>query len=367
MSKKADIMNMKSLLLFAVFILSCLSAGDCFGQIYKYQDADGNWHFTDSPDRVPNNAQTVKGLPRAESGVSDLKKQLYDAYPPRTPLEEATLGTVTIKTPLGLGSGFFISEDGYIMTNKHVIRHEESMKQKAGHYEKFDKMTEQMSEKLKAEEARLKAIHESLEKLKKLSEAERNRSVRTLLEDKYKADRETLSRMEEDFEARKKDFFEKRETYEKEKGDYFWKTSRANRALNFTVVLKDSSEQTAYLVAVSQNNDLALLKVNGCKTPYLKPGKLEQLSQGEKVYAIGSPMGLQDSVSAGVISGYDGHYLRTDAKIYPGNSGGPLVNQKGEVIGVNTLKEITHKFEGLGFAITMDAAIKEFSNLIRIK
>ncbi len=85
------------------------------------------------------------------------------------------------------------------------------------------------------------------------------------------------------------------------------------------------------------------------------------------MYAIGSPAGLKDSVSAGVISGYDGNYIRTDAKIYPGNSGGPLANQKGEVIGVNTLKEITHKFEGLGFAIPLDAAIREFGHLIGMK
>jgi hypothetical protein len=359
-------MNMKFYLLLTVLILSCFSAGVCFGQIYKYQDADGNWHFTDSPERVPQNAQTVKGIIRTESRVSDLKKQLYDTFSPRTPLEEATLGTVTIKTPLGLGSGFFITEDGYIVTNKHLIRHDERMKEKAGsHYEKFDKMAEQISQKLKAEEDRLKAFHESLAILKKLSEAERNPSTRTLLEDKYKADRETLSRMDQDFEDRKKDFLGKKETYEKEKSDYFWKTYRADRTLNFTIVLKDNSEQNAHLAAVSQNNDLALLKVDGCKTPFLKPGRLAQLSQGEKVYAIGSPAGLQDSVSAGVISGYDGYYLRTDAKIYPGNSGGPLVNQRGEVIGVNTLKEITHKFEGLGFAITMDIAIREFSHLIR--
>ena len=272
MSKKADIINMKSYFLFPFLILTCFSAGVCFGQIYKYQDAHGNWHFTDSPDRVPKNAQTVRGVTRTESGVSDLKKQLYDTYPPRTPLEEATLGTVTIKTPLGLGSGFFITEDGYIVTNKHVIRHDESMKEKASsHYEKFDKMAEQISEKLQAEEARLKAVHESVEKLKKFSEAERNPSMRKLLEDKYKADRETLSRMEEDFETRKKDFFGKRETYEKEKSDYFLKTYRADRTQNFTVVLKDNSEQNAYLAAVSQNNDLALLKMDGCKTPYLKP------------------------------------------------------------------------------------------------
>jgi V8-like Glu-specific endopeptidase len=206
-----------------------------------------------------------------------------------------------------------------------------------------------------------------VEKLKRISEAERNPSMKNLLEDKYKADRETLARMEQDYEIRKKDFVDKKENYEREKSDYFWKASRANRSSIFTIVLKDNTPHDAYLTAISPNNDLALLKLDGYKTPYLKPGKLDHLSQGEKVYAIGSPVGLKDSVSAGVISGFDGYYLRTDAKIYPGNSGGPLVNQRGEVLGVNTLKEITHKFEGLGFAIIMDAATREFGDRIKIK
>jgi S1-C subfamily serine protease len=74
---------------------------------------------------------------------------------------------------------------------------------------------------------------------------------------------------------------------------------------------------------------------------------------------------LKDSVSSGIISGFDGFFLKTDAKIYPGNSGGPLINQRGEVIGINTLKQITHKFEGLGFAISTDAALREFGELAK--
>jgi S1-C subfamily serine protease len=361
-------MNTKTSFTFSVLIIICFSAGISFGQIYKYQDANGNWHFTDSADRVPKSAQTVKGLTQTGPQNMDLRNHLYEKYSPRNPLEEATLGTLTIKTPLGLGSGFFITDDGYIVTNKHVVRQDDNSKEKASsHFEKVDKTAEQIALQFADEEARLRAMYESLDRLRRIAEGEINPSRKALLEEKYLADRETFARMEQNFENRKKDFIGKKENYEKEKNDYFWKASRANRTQNFTIVLKDNSEYDARLAAISQTNDIALLKIDGYKTPYLRPGKLDHVLQGEKVYAIGSPAGLKDSVSAGVISGYDGYYLRTDAKIYPGNSGGPLVNQRGEVIGVNTLKEITHKFEGLGFAIIMDAAIKEFGHLAKIK
>jgi S1-C subfamily serine protease len=351
-----------------IFILTCFSPEICFGQIYKYQDANGTWHFTDSPDRVPKSAQTVKGLGQTGPKNMDLKKHLYEKFSPRTPLEEATLSAVTIKTPLGLGSGFFLTDDGYIVTNKHVVRQDENSKEKASsHFEKTDKTAEQIGLQFAAEEARLRAMYESLDRLRRIAEAEINPSRKALLEEKYMADRETVTRMEQDFEYRKKDFIGKKENYEKEKNDYYWKASRANRTQNFTIVLKDGSEWDAGLAAISRTNDIALLKIDGYKTPYLRPGRMDQAFQGEKVYAIGSPVGLKDSVSAGVISGYDGYYIRTDAKIYPGNSGGPLVNQKGEVIGINTLKEITHKFEGLGFAILVDAAIAEFGQLAKIR
>jgi serine protease Do len=366
--KTENVMYAKTFLTLSILIPICLSAGLSLGQIYKYQDATGNWHFTDSPDRVPKSAQTVKGLGPNASNTGDLKKQLFERFAPRNPLEEATLGTVTIKTSLGTGSGFFITEDGYIVTNKHVVRPDENIKKQAStHFEKVDRMADQIAQNLTNEEARLRAMQESLENLRRVAEAERRPSAKALLEQKYLNDRETLARMEQDFENRKKDFFDKKEIYEKEKSDYFWKTTRANRTQTFTIILKDSAEYNAYLAGMSQNNDIALLKIDGFKTPYLRSGKLEHVMQGEKVYAIGSPVGLKDSVSAGVISGFDGYYLRTDAKIYPGNSGGPLVNQSGEVIGINTLKEITHKFEGLGFAIQMDTAIQEFRSIAKIK
>ena len=358
--------NPKVFLPIAILALISLFAGIGSGQIYKYQDAQGNWHFTDSPDRIPKDAQKMKGSIPGAPKISDLKRELYDRFSPRNRIEEATLGTVTIKTPAGSGSGFFITEEGHILTNKHVIRPDAGIKERAAsHYESQDKRVEQISKDIAAEDARLRSMQESLERVKQLSEAEKNPTMKALLEDKYRADRETLERLEQDLEARKNQFREKRESYEREKRDFQHKTSLADRTMNFTITLKDNSEQDAYLVAVSETTDLALLKIDGRKTPALKLGRLDQVTQGETVYAIGSPVGLRDSVSSGVISGFDGFFLKTDAKIYPGNSGGPLLNQRGEVIGINTLKEITHKFEGLGYAISTDAALREFRELAR--
>lgn len=359
-------MNSKLSVTLTAVVFCFFSVSLCPAQIYKYQDAQGNWHFTDSPERIPKDASKTKEAIKGVSQSADLKKQLYDKFSPRNRIEEATLGTVTLKTPAGSGSGFFVTEEGHILTNKHVIRTDAAMREKAaGHYDTQDQMAERISGALAIEEARLKSMQESLDKLKKLSAEERNPTLKALLEDKYRADRETVERSEQDFEARKKEFLEKREKYEREKRDFLQKTSRADRLTNFVMVLKDHTELDVYLVAISETVDLALLKIDGRKTPALKLGRLDQVAQGEIVYAVGSPVGLKDSVSSGIISGFDGFFLRTDAKIYPGNSGGPLLNRKGEVIGINTLKQITHKFEGLGFAISTDAALREFGELAR--
>ena len=116
----------------------------------------------------------------------------------------------------------------------------------------------------------------------------------------------------------------------------------------------------ARIVGVSKEVDLALLKVDGVKLNPLPVANYRSLRQGESVFALGSPQGLRNTVTHGVISAVARQtdpdspmvYIQTDAPINPGNSGGPLVNASGEVVGVNTfIFSESGGNEGLGFAI----------------
>lgn len=101
----------------------------------------------------------------------------------------------------------------------------------------------------------------------------------------------------------------------------------------------------AQVIGVDKETDLAVLKIDGDNLPYLALGDSDELFQGQLVFAFGSPMGLTNSVSFGIVSTVARQlerdntmiYIQTDVAINPGNSGGPLVNARGEVVGINTL------------------------------
>jgi len=138
---------------------------------------------------------------------------------------------------------------------------------------------------------------------------------------------------------------------------------------------------TAKIVGVAREKDLALLKIDvPNKLPALSLATYKDVRQGHAVFAFGSPEGLRNSISHGVISAVSRQldpdspliYLQTDAPINPGNSGGPLVNFNGEVVGVNTfILSQSGGNEGLGFAIpcatvrTVFRQLKEFGHLRR--
>ena len=183
------------------------------------------------------------------------------AAPLRDLVDDLGKAVVMIRTPVGLGSGFLIHPDGYVVTNDHVVAGE-----------------------------------------RKISITQYSQSGEELL---------------------KKNF------------------------------------DNVRIVATGGNLDLALLKIEGQETtgfPIVPLGQSIELNQGDRVFAIGSPLGLERSVSEGIVSLRnriisDRIHIQTTAEISPGNSGGPLFNYRGEVVGVNNMKVVSQGAEGLGFAI----------------
>jgi serine protease Do len=137
----------------------------------------------------------------------------------------------------------------------------------------------------------------------------------------------------------------------------------------------DTTKYTAKLVGADEDTDLAVIKIDANKElPTAKLGNSDGVQVGDWVLAIGSPFGLQATVTAGIISAKDRsgigqqfqRFLQTDAAINPGNSGGPLVDLSGQVIGINTaIITGSRGYEGVGFALPSTTAIRVYDQIIK--
>ncbi len=132
------------------------------------------------------------------------------------------------------------------------------------------------------------------------------------------------------------------------------------------VRLQDRRELDAKLVGYDKQSDLALLKINAKDLPVVSIGSSKALKVGQWVVAIGAPFGFDSSVTAGIVSAKDRSlpsdnyvpFIQTDVAINPGNSGGPLINMKGEVVGINSqIVSRSGGYMGLSFAIPIDLAM----------
>ena len=148
------------------------------------------------------------------------------------------------------------------------------------------------------------------------------------------------------------------------------------KADKINVTLNNERKYEGKLVAEDSYSDLAVIKIDTGNLPVAEIGDSKTLRPGDWVIAIGSPLGLEHSVTLGIISAISRHvgvsfgaaqgafkYIQTDAAINPGNSGGPLVNLEGKIIGINTFI-IGHNAQNLNFAIPADYAKKIAFNLI---
>ncbi len=147
-------------------------------------------------------------------------------------------------------------------------------------------------------------------------------------------------------------------------------------AQGIKVVLSNNDEYEAKVIGTDARTDLAVLKIEATGLTAAEFGNSEQMSTGDKVVAIGNPGGLSfaSSMTQGIVSavnrqitssgGYTMACIQTDAAINPGNSGGALVNEYGQVIGINSSKIAATDYEGIGFAIPSNTAAPIISDLI---
>ena len=131
------------------------------------------------------------------------------------------------------------------------------------------------------------------------------------------------------------------------------------------VTLPDKREFKAKLIGADKRTDVAVVKIDSTGLPFVRIGDVNRLRVGEWVMAIGSPFGLENTVTAGIVSAKQrdtGDYLpfiQTDVAVNPGNSGGPLINMRGEVVGINSqIYSRSGGFMGISFAIPIDEAMR---------
>lgn len=255
------------------------------------------------------------------------------------PVESARNATVSIVTPWGSGSGFFIDRFGTIITNRHVVQYN------ADQLEWMESQVELLRERLKNERENLDLMRSQVKQVKDTRVKQQVTKNIVLREEQYTKYHQKLTEMEQQItQIKQSDFLQ-----------------------DGKIILVDGSEYAVSTFQLSPKQDLALLSIDVYNSPAIPIVKAQNYpKQGTPVFTIGSPLGLHHSVTSGVISGYrtfkGKKMVQVDAPINPGNSGGPLINVQGQVVGVNTM--IINNTEGIGFAIPLETVLEEFPGVL---
>ena len=254
-----------------------------------------------------------------------------------SPIEQAKSGTVAIETPWGKGSGFFLT-DTTVVTNKHVIEPDRAQ---------LEELRRKVTTGRQLIDLERRKLDEARGQLRRLPDSPSRRQLVIVLQER---ERELAGVLPAQAEAETR----------------LARMEQTATNADIRVFLADGSEFTAQSIQTSPSRDLALVTVYSAGATPLRPAPQQAgPQQGDRVYTIGNPVGLRNTVTAGIFSGYRRHeesgeiYLQTDAAINPGNSGGPLIDERGRVLGINTM--IVHNTEGIGFAIPVTTVFEEFS------
>ena len=282
---------------FSLLMLTGMSVLPSVGlaQIYKYQDAYGKWQFTDKP---PQTGEAVEGHSEKFNKKplqSNVEQTLERKFKLLSAIEKAAAAVVKLQTALGSGSGFFVSQNGFLATNRYVIR---PAKLATAAIEKTFAQAENNVRKAR-----------KLLASKRAQLAENQRPLTN-----YVRYFEGLSDSEQT--QRRSEYNKKRKFYRSDKQ-----------------VIARFSEKLK-----SDATELALLKADGYTSPFIPIAKSKTYHQCHDVFAIGSPLGNTDYMPSGVITSLKRKKIIIDALILPGNRAEPVINARGLVIDINTCK-----------------------------
>jgi serine protease Do len=272
---------------------------------------------------------------RPEPEQSTVQQKELPAKSSASSIEQARDATVSIETPWGVGSGFFISKN-CIATSRHVVEINPNVSAK-------------LREKLEEKKKFISSVRQTIDRWRSDLRRMNHEPTRRQLETQIELSERRLQTEQSEYEEAERQL---------EKMD------KPLDVLDIKVILADGSSQNPSGLRMSEKHDLAVLSllVTGPHVLHRPPAD-SRLHPGDKLYAVGSPVGLRNSVTAGIFSGYQKResdsevFLQTDAPINPGNSGGPLIDEKGFVRGVNTM--ILKNTEGIGFAIPIDQVFED--------
>ena len=281
--------------------------------------------------------------PAAEAApqpLQGLAAQVARAAPARNAIERARNATVFLQTRFGFGSGFIIDAACHVITSRHVVDSEGARVTSAAVAPVG--LRASMST---VDEQQLRAhIAEQMQLRQALAGRPGTNLQIVELDERIQTMQQELADLSV---PRARDGGHRSETVEPD---------------GFSVTLIDGTEFHSLHAQTSARIDLAMFQLPADNCPHLTPAESTRLAQGERLYTIGNPSGLAYSVTSGIFSGDRGsgdqRFLQTDAPINQGNSGGPLVTEGGQVVGINT--QVLNGTQGIGFAVPIEAVYREF-------
>ena len=254
----------------------------------------------------------------------------------------ARSATVFIRTAWGLGSGFILDEQCHVITNRHVVETDG-----ARVAANVDRTPEMQNTLAITQQQLVRAIYAAQLRRRLLAGQPGTNLEQLQLEEHIRQWQQLLATLPQQIDV-----------------NIAEKVKEGDRN-GFSVTLPDGTHYEALHAELSENADLALIRLPADHCPFIPADRGAAPQIGERVYTIGNPSGLAYTVTTGVVSGLrelNGKpYVQTDAPINPGNSGGPLINEQGQVIGINSM--VMRGVNGIGFAIPIEAAYSEFPQL----